>query len=83
MAKISLNCLIYTAEFATFEIADGLADFFGSVHHERTIADNGFVNRDAGEQKDFDFLAAGFYVYVAAVLFKADQLSYARLIFVV
>ena len=47
MAKISSNCLIYTAEFAAFEIADGLADFFGGIHHKRTIADDGFVNRDA------------------------------------
>lgn len=83
MAKISSNCLIYTAEFAAFEIADGLEDFFGSIHHKRTIADDRFVNRNAGEQKDFDFFAAGFYIHVAAVLFKADQLSCARLLFAV
>ena len=54
------RCSIDAAEFAAFEIADGLADFFGGVHHKRAIADDGFVNRDAGEQKDFDFFAAGF-----------------------
>lgn len=66
---------INATEFAAFEIADGLADFFGSIHHKRTIADDGFVNRDAGEQKDFDFFAVGFYVYVAAAFLKADVVS--------
>ena len=56
---------------------------FCGVHHKRAIADDGFVNRDAGEQKDFDFFAAGFYVYVAAAFLKTDQLSCACLLFAV
>ena len=71
------------AEFAAFEIADGLSDFFGSIHHKWAVTDYGFINRNAGKQQDFDFFATGFYAHFTAGLLKIDQFSGCRLFFAI
>mgnify|MGYP000234601157 CR=1 FL=1 len=67
-----------TSEPAFLEIDEGLHQFLPRVHHERAVADDGFIQGFSGHHQHFG-VAAGLQMQLLAFLTQHDKLRFTRL----
>ena len=72
-----------SAEFAAVEILDFFHDFFAGVHHEGAVGGDGFVNRHAAQEQQFDGVTFGADADAVAAFIKGGEFAWPQQVAVV